>query len=271
MMPLPETPLGRLRWAVADTRTLTGRALAHWARRPGDVAVALLFPVVVVLLMGYLFGGQMEVPGGGGYRAFIVPGMFAMTMLFGVETTFAEIAGDKARGVTDRFRAMPTAPSAVIAGRGVADLLHSVAALVVMACCGLAIGWRAGDGAGRALAGFGLLLLLRFALIWTGVYLGLGAKGPESVATVQMLVWPIGFLSSAMVAPATMPDWLGVIAEWNPMSATVTACRELFGDPAPAGGSWAGRHSVLLAVAWPLLITAVFFPLAARRFRAMAR
>ncbi|RKS69106.1 ABC transporter DrrB family efflux protein [Actinomadura pelletieri DSM 43383] len=255
-----------LRWAVADGRTLTGRALAHWARRPGEVAVALLFPVMVVLMMGYLFGGQMDVPGGGDYREFIIPGMFALTMVFGVETTFAAVAGDAAKGVTDRFRSMPMSSSAVVVGRAVADMLHSVAGLAVMAVCGVLIGWRVHDGAGRALAAFGLLLLLRFSLVWVGVFLGLLAKGPESVAVVQTLVWPIGFLSSALVAPSTMPDWLGVIAEWNPMSATVTACRDLFGGGA-TGGSWAVRHSVLMAVVWPVAITAVFAPLAAHRYR----
>lgn len=260
-----------LRWAVADGRTLTGRALAHWARRPGEVAVALLFPVMVVLMMGYLFGGQMDVPGGGSYREFIVPGMFALTMAFGVETTFAAVAGDAAKGVTDRFRAMPMAPSAVVVGRAAADMLHSVAALAVMAVCGVLIGWRVHGGVAGALAGFGLLLLLRFSLVWMGIYLGLTAKGPESVAAVQILVWPIGFLSSALIAPSTMPGWLGAVAEWNPMSATVTACRELFGDPGPAGASWAAQHSVLMAVVWPLVIAAVFIPLSVRRYRAMGR
>ncbi|RFS82622.1 ABC transporter permease [Actinomadura spongiicola] len=255
-----------LRWAVADGRTLTGRALAHWARKPGEVAVALLFPVMVVLMMGYLFGGQMDVPGGGAYREFLIPGMFALTMVFGVETTFAAVASDAAKGVTDRFRSMPMSSSAVVVGRAVADMLHSVAGLAVMAACGVLIGWRVHDGAGRALAAFGLLLLLRFSLVWLGIFLGLLAKGPESVAVVQTLVWPIGFLSSALVAPSTMPDWLGAIAEWNPMSATVTACRELFGDGV-TGGSWAAEHSVLMAVVWPLLITAVFAPLAAHRYR----
>ncbi|MFC4051704.1 ABC transporter permease [Actinomadura syzygii] len=259
-----------LRWAVADGRTLTVRALAHWARRPGDVAVALLFPVMVVLMMGYLFGGQMDVPGGGSYREFIVPGMFALTMAFGVETTFAAVASDAAKGVTDRFRAMPMSPSAVVTGRAAADMLHSAVGLAVMAVCGVLIGWRVHDGAARALAGLGLLLLLRFALVWLGVYLGLLAKGPESVAVVQILVWPIGFLSSALVAPSTMPGWLGAIAEWNPMSATVTACRELFGAPV-TDGSWAAEHSVLMAVVWPLAIAAVFAPLSVRRYRSLGR
>ncbi|WP_344907632.1 ABC transporter permease [Actinomadura meridiana] len=259
-----------LRWAVADGRTLTGRALAHWARKPGEMAVALLFPVMVVLMMGYLFGGQMEVPGGGDYREFLVPGMFALTMVFGVETTFAAVATDAAKGVTDRFRAMPMSASAVVVGRAVADMLHSVVVLAVMAVCGVLIGWGVHDGAGPAAAAFGLLLLLRFSLVWLGVYLGLVAKGPESVAVVQVLVWPVGFLSSAMAAPSTMPGWLGAIAEWNPMSATVTACRDLFGD-GPTGGSWAAQHGVLMAVVWPLLIAAVFAPLSIRRYRALGR
>ncbi|MFI0407372.1 ABC transporter permease [Actinomadura sp. 3N508] len=259
-----------LRWAVADARVLTARALAHWARRPGEVAMALLFPVMVVLMMGYLFGGQMDVPGGGNYREFIVPGMFALTMAFGVETTFTAIASDAAKGVADRFRAMPMSSSAVVVGRATADMLHSVVALAVMAVCGVLIGWRVHDGAAKALAGLGLLLLLRFSLIWLGIYLGLMAKGPESVAAVQVLVWPIGFLSSALIAPSTMPGWLGAIAEWNPMSATVTACRELFGDPV-SGGSWAAQHSVLMAVVWPLVIAAVFIPLSVRRYRALGR
>ncbi|WP_424923735.1 ABC transporter permease [Actinomadura darangshiensis] len=259
-----------MRWAVADGRTLTGRALAHWARQPGEVVLGLLFPVMVVLMMGYLFGGQMDVPGGGNYRAFIVPGMFALTMAFGVETTFAAVASDAAKGVTDRFRSMAMSPSAVVVGRATADMLHSVVALAVMAACGVLIGWRVHDGAGKALAGLGLLLLLRFSLVWLGVYLGLIAKGPESVMAIQVLVWPIGFLSSAMVAPSTMPGWLGAVAEWNPMSATVTACRELFGAPV-TGGSWAAQHSVLMAVVWPLVIAAVFVPLSVRRYRALGR
>ncbi|POM26574.1 Daunorubicin/doxorubicin resistance ABC transporter permease protein DrrB [Actinomadura rubteroloni] len=253
------------RTAAADTWTITLRSLAHWARQPGPVAVALLFPVMVALMMGYLFGGQMDVPGGGGYREFIMPGMFAMTMLFGVETTFAAVASDRARGVTDRFRAMPVAPSAPVAGRAVADMLHGAVALAVMIGCGLLVGWRWHDGAGRALAGLGLLLLLRFALVWTGVYLGLVASGPEAVVVAQVLVWPVGFLSSALIAPETMPGWLGAIAEWNPLSATVTACRDLFGDTAPSGG-WAADHALALAVVWPLLISGVFAVLSVRRY-----
>ncbi|MQY09396.1 ABC transporter permease [Actinomadura macrotermitis] len=267
----PMTAAGRLRWAVRDGRTLTGRGVAHWARKPDQIILGLLFPVLVVLMMGYLFGGQMQVPGGGDYREFIIPGMFAMTMLFGIESTFAAVAEDVAKGVTDRFRAMPIAPSAVVVGRAVTDMIQATAGLAVMVVCGLLMGWRWHDGLPRALAAFGLLLLIRLALTWAGVYLGLIAKGPESVMTVQILVWPISFLSSALVAPSTMPGWLGAIAEWNPLSATVTACRDLFGDPAAAGGSWAAQHSLLLAFLWPLLLMAIFFPLSVHRYATRER
>ena len=213
---VPRTPLDRLRWAVIDGWTITRRALAHWVRQPAPVIVGLLFPVLMVLMFGYLFGGAMSVPGGGDYREFLMPGMFTMTMMFGVEATMIAVNTDAARGVTDRFRSMPMAPSAVVAGRSIADMINSLLGLVVMVGCGLVVGWRWHEGTGAALLAVGLLLLLRFSLLWVGIYLGLLVRSPEVVAGVQILVWPVSFLSSALVAPATMPGWLGTIATWNP-------------------------------------------------------
>jgi ABC transporter DrrB family efflux protein len=266
---VPRGAIGKVQWAVVDAGTITRRDLAHWARQPGPVVVGLLFPVLVVLMFGYLFGGGMVVPGGA-YREFLLPGMFALTMVFGLENTVVSVSTDAARGVTDRFRSMPMAQSAVVAGRGAADLLNSVLGLAVLLACGLAVGWRPHLGAGRALVAVGLLVLLRFALLWLGVYLGLVVSGPEAVVAVQILVWPLGFLSNGFVDPATMPRWLGTLAEWNPLSATISATRELFGNPGWGGDSWAAQHAPLLAVCWPLLITAVFFPLAVRRFRRLS-
>ncbi|MFC7384473.1 ABC transporter permease [Sphaerisporangium rhizosphaerae] len=267
----PRTAAARLRWALADGWTITHRDLAHRARRPGQVVVELLFPVMIVLMFAYLFGGGMAIPGGGDYREFLMPGMFAMTMVFGVEATFTAVSADAAKGVTDRFRSMPMAPSAVVTGRCAADMLNSALGLAVMIACGLAVGWRWHHGLGPALAAVGLLLLLRFALLWTGVYLGLAIRNPEAVMAVQILVWPLGFLSNTFASPATMPGWLGAVVEWNPMSATVAATRELFGNPGWGGGSWAAQQAPLLALAWPLLLIAVFFPLSVRRYRTLDR
>ncbi|PZG52253.1 multidrug ABC transporter permease [Spongiactinospora gelatinilytica] len=263
--------LGRLGWAVADTWTITRRDLTHWVNQPAQIVIGLLFPVMIVLMFGYLFGGAVALPGGGDYREFLMPGMFAMTMLFGIETTFAAVAGDAAKGVTDRFRSIPMSGSAVVAGRSVADLLNSVLGLAVMVVCGLAVGWRFHEGAGRAAAAFALLLLLRFAMLWVGIWLGLVVGRPEMLAAIQILVWPLTFVSNTFVPPETMPAWLAAVAQWNPLSATVAAIRDLFGNPGPAGASFAAEHAVALALAWPLALIAVFAPLATRRYRDLNR
>jgi ABC transporter DrrB family efflux protein len=244
---------------------MTRRDLAHWVRQPAPVVVGLLFPILLVLMFGYLLGGAIGVPGGGDYREFLLPGMFVMTMGFGVEGTMLAVTTDASRGVTDRFRSIPMAPSAVVVGRCGADMLNSALVLVVMAACGLAVGWRPHGGLGATLAAFGLLLLLRFAFLWVGIFLGLALADPGAVTLVQVLVWPISFLSNIFVSPDTMPSWLGAIANWNPLSVTATATRELYGSPGAAAG-WLGA-----AVIWPLLLVAVFFPLSVRAFRRLSR
>lgn len=264
-------PRARLRWAVADGVTLTGRYLSHLRRQPELVANAVGFPILMLLIFVYLFGGMMAVPGGGDYRAALLPGLFTLTMLFGVSSTMVAVVTDAQRGITDRFRSMPMSAASVLLGRAAADMLISVLALGVLLVAGLAVGWRAGDGVGRALAAVGLLLLLRFALLWVGIYLGLLVRGPGAVGVVQTLEFPIGFLSGLFVAPASMPPVVAAVAEWNPLSATAAAARELFGNPGWGGDSWAAQHPVAAAVAWPLLILAVFVPLSVRRYREMSR
>ncbi|MEU3838545.1 ABC transporter permease [Streptomyces sp. NPDC028635] len=264
---LPRGPLARLRWALADGWTLTLRGLQHWARQPSTLIGSLMFPVLMVLMFGYFFGGAMQVPGGGSYREFLLPGMFVMTMVFGMGETVTAVAADHNRGVTSRFRTMPMAPSAVLVGRCVTDLLNSALALAVLFGVGLAVGWEAHGTAAETLSAAGLLLLLRFALTWVGIYVGLLMKGPEGITLVQTLEFPVGFLTSAFVAPATMPGWLGTLAEWNPLSSTVAATRHLFGNPGWGGESWIAQHATLMAVLWPALLFAVFFPLSVRRFR----
>ena len=221
-------------------------------------------------MFAYLFGGALQVPGGGSYREFLMPGMFVMTMVFGISLTTIAVAEDLERGVTDRLRSMPVSPLAPLAARAVADMLFALVTLGVLLLTGLAIGWRAHGGVGATLAAVGLILLLRFALIWVGIFLGLVTRGQTAVVAVQTLEFPLGFLSNAFVAPSTMPAWLGAVAAWNPLSATVGATRELFGNPGWGGDSWAAQHYQLLAVLWPLVLVAVFLPLSVARYRRLA-
>ncbi|MBT2541041.1 ABC transporter permease [Streptomyces sp. ISL-44] len=263
-------------WAVSDSWTMTRRELAHWARQPVQVVVGLVFPVMLLLMFGFLVGGGRGIDGE--YVDFLVPGMLALTMAFGLESTMTAVTRDLEKGVIDRFRSMPMYSSAVLVGRSVADMIQSAVGLVVLAGVGLLLGWRWHGSAAAVLAAFALLLLLRFAMLWIGIHLGMVAGRPEMVQAVQILVWPVGFLSNAFATPESMPGWLGAVVEWNPMSATATAVRDLFGSPAAASAStatssssWAFEHAGLLAVLWPLLLLAVFFPLAVSRFRGLSK
>ncbi|MET8779368.1 ABC transporter permease [Nocardia sp. NPDC004654] len=272
------TPSGKpsrlraLGWVLSDAGTIARRDLAHWRRKPGAVVTnALVFPIMIVLMFGYLLGGAMTVPGGGSYREFLLPGMFAMTMVFGIGATMVAVGSDAARGITDRFRSMPVSSSAVVLGRACADMLESTVALAVLLGCGLAIGWHPRNGLADAAAAVGLLLLLRFAFLWIGVYLGLLCYGnPEAVTAVRTLEFPIGFLANPFVAIATMPAWLGAIAAWNPLSSTTTAARELFGNPTGNDHTWIAEHAILMAVVWPLVLIAIFLPLSVHRFRRLS-
>ncbi|MGW0874054.1 ABC transporter permease [Streptomyces sp. NPDC002740] len=250
-------------YALTDSWTMTRRELAHWARQPGRLVVGLVFPVMLLLMFGYLVGGGRGV--NGDYLDYLMPGMLALTMAFGLEGTMLAVTQDLNKGVIDRFRAMPMADGAVLVGRSTADMLQSAVGLAVLIVVGLALGWRPQGGPGAFLAAVALLLLFRFAMLWIGIHLALVAGKPEMVQAVQILVWPVGFLSNALAAPASMPGWLGTAVEWNPMSRTATAVRDLF------GGLGADADHIWAATAWPLALLAVFFPLAVRKFARMSR
>ncbi|CAM3365246.1 ABC transporter permease [Kibdelosporangium persicum] len=270
-VPIPRTPAARLRWAVHDGLTVTRRDLTHWIRSPEEIFGGLMFPVLSVLLFGYVFGSAMVVPGGGDYREFLLPGLFGMTMVFGLVITASAVVTDTSRGVTDRFRSMPMASSAVVAGRSIADMARAALDLAALIVCGLAVGWSPHGSFGATMAAIGLLLLLRFALIWVGIYVGLLLRTPESATALFPLILPFAMIANTFVAPGLMPTWLGYASEWNPMSATVAATRELFGNPGIGGETWAAHHPMLMAIVWPVVLILVFFPLSVRRFQTMSR
>ncbi|MFC9115075.1 ABC transporter permease [Streptomyces sp. NPDC052492] len=242
---------------------MTRRELARWGRQPVAVVVNLVFPVMLLLMFGYLVGGGRGVSGD--YLDFLVPGMLALTMAFGLEGTMIAVTQDMNKGVLDRFRSMPMADGAVLVGRSAADMLQSALGLVVLFGVAAALGWRAHGGPAAFLGAVGLLLLFRFAMLWIGIHLALVAGRPEMVQAVQILVWPVGFLSNAFATPGSMPGWLATVVGWNPLSHTATAVRDLFGGPGGEPGH------VGAAIAWPLALLAVFFPLAVRRFARLSR
>lgn len=269
---IPSTQLERIRWTARDSWVVAHRDLSHWAHQPGQIVAGLLFPVVFIVLFGFVFGSGMIAPVGGEYIDFLMPGLFAQTMAFGIGETMVAVNTDFDKGITDRFRSMPMAPSAVVIGRNTADMLNSVSGLVIMILCGLAVGWSWSGSFGEVLLAVGLLLLLRFAFLWIGIYLGLWVKTPEAAGAVWGLLFPVTMLTNAFVDPELMPSWLGTISAWNPISSTVSATRELFGNPGgSADGSWITENAMMMAVVWPLLIVVVTLPLAVRRYQRLSR
>ncbi|MFI1367668.1 ABC transporter permease [Streptomyces griseochromogenes] len=252
-----------VQYVLTDSWTMTRRELARWARQPGQVLVALVFPVMLLLMFGYLIGGGRGVAGD--YVDYLVPGMLALTMAFGLEGTMLNVTQDLTKGVIDRFRSLPMADGAVLVGRSAADMLQSAAGLALMTGVAYALGWRAHAGPGAFLGAVGLLLLLRFAMLWVGIHLALIAGRPEMVQAVQILIWPVGFLSNALATPDAMPGWLGTAVQWNPLSRTATAVRDLL------GGQGGEQGHVWAAVAWPLGLLAVFLPLAVGKFARLGR
>lgn len=268
----PAVPLARLRWALADAWVMTKRNMAHVVRSPEEIVIYFSLPIMFVLVFGYVFGSAMAVPGDGNYREFLLPGVFVMTMLYGLGATATGVALDVSRGVVDRFRSMPIARSALVAGRSGADLIRALLEMSTLVLCGLLVGWQWRNGIGDALLAVALIVLLRAALTWVGIYLGLVVGNPDTVAVIVFSVtFPLTAVSNAFVAPELMPGWLGTISAWNPLSATVGAARELFGNPGPLGESWVAEHSVAMAAIWPLVLLAVFVPASIRRYQRLSR
>ncbi|WP_100445062.1 ABC transporter permease [Glycomyces xiaoerkulensis] len=269
-----ETLGSRLKWTIHDYRAIVGQEFAHIFRQPANFAWQLGFPIVMVLLFVYVFGSAMDVTGAGAgvdYVSFAMPGMFAMTMAFGFTNTAWAVAEMKEKGFIDRVRSMPMASSAVVVGRNIADTIHAAVDLSILALIALVIGWRSDGSLLETLAAFGLLLWLRFALIWVGVWLGLLVKNVEQAGNLFAVAFPFAMVSSVFTPPDLMPNWLGTIAVWNPVSATATAIRDLYGNPLPVGDAWPETHAIAAALIGPIVITVIFLPLAVRRFRGLGR
>ncbi|MDK3258715.1 ABC transporter permease [Blastococcus capsensis] len=259
--------------AVEDGLTITRRNLVKVRRVPELIVFATLSPIMFVLLFRYVFGSAIPIEGIS-YAEFLLPGIFAQTIVFGSTITGASLAEDLQKGLIDRFRSLPMASSAVLVGRTVADLALNALSIVVMGVTGLVVGWRIRSSIGEALAGFALLLLLAYAMSWLMATVGLLVRAPEVVQQASFIViFPLTFIANTFVPTNNFPAVLRWIADWNPVSAVVQAARELFGNTAPvleASDVWSLQHPVLYTLLWSGVLLAVFIPLSVRIYRRTA-
>jgi ABC-2 type transport system permease protein len=259
---LTERP-SRVRGVVTDTLAVTGRNLRMYLRNPQLLVFSTIQPVIFVLLFRYVFGGAIRVPGVP-YVDFLMPGIFAQTVVFGAMGTAIGLATDMQAGLVERFRSLPMARSAVLTGRTLADLVRNVFVITLMVAVGFAVGWRPEMGDGEVISGMLLMLLFGYAMSWVFAVVGLAVGDPEAAQAASFPVLaPLVFASSAFVPVASMPEWLQGFAEHQPVSVVTTAVRDL-----TLGGSSSG--DVLAAIAWCVVIVAVAAPLAVRFYRRAA-
>jgi ABC-2 type transport system permease protein/oleandomycin transport system permease protein len=250
----------RLYWLVSDIAAVTQRNLIALTRVPEMLMFSSIQPIMFVLLFRFVFGGAIQVPG---YRYvdYMMPGIFVQTVAFGALSTGIGLAEDLGKGVIERFRSLPMARSAVMAGRTTADLCRNIFVVLLMTVVGVGVGFRSGTGFFSFMAGVLLLLFFAYALSWGSAVIGLAARNAETASAMAFpILFPLTFASSAFAPVQSMPGWMQAFARNQPVSVVIDACRELMvGGPVP-GSAWK-------ALAWTVGLLAVFVPLAVRKYR----
>jgi ABC-2 type transport system permease protein len=263
-IPTADPAAGRL-WMFRDSWTEATRHLKALPRNPELLVFAALQPVLFVVLFVYVFGGSIAVPGYERYEQYVVPGIFAQTVLFGSIYTGLGIAEDLSKGFVDRLRSLPMFSSAVLVGRTMSDVVRNALSFAVMLAVAFVVGFRFEGSLGGALGATVLLFAFAYAFSWIQAYTGLVAGSAEAVNSIAFLwMFFATFVSSAFVAPEKMPSWLEPIAANNPITIVTDASRALYNGRDPGSDLW-------IALAWAVGITVVFATLSARRYRSATR
>jgi ABC-2 type transport system permease protein/oleandomycin transport system permease protein len=252
-----------MRRLVTDTMVITERNLVRLTRAPDLVTAFTIQPVMFLLLFVYVFGGAIVTPGYD-YVDFLLPGIIVQNIAFGGFVTALGLNEDLKKGLIDRFRSLPMARAAVLAGRTLSDVFTNTVSVTVLLVTGLAIGFSFDASPIEIVTGFVLLLFFGYAFSWVFALLGIMVSSPEAANSLGFLVvFPLTFISSAFVPVASMPAGLQWFAEINPFTVVVDAMRALW-IGAPAG------NYVWGAFAWSAVILAIFAPLAVARYRRAA-
>jgi ABC-2 type transport system permease protein len=255
---------------ISDVWSLTRRNLIHISREPMQLSDVTIQPVLFTLLFIFVFGSGIPIPGGT-YKDFALAGLLMLNLTTSVMGTAVGLSTDLHEGVIDRFRTLPMWRSAVLVGRSFADLMTAAVCVTIVALTGLAVGWRPGNVSYPSIvAAFLLALFFSYAMGWVAACVGLNSKGPESAASFGFIVlFPLAFISNALVPTAHMPGWLQAIADWNPVSAVTAGARHLLGNPNPSASvsAWPIQHPVEASLIWCVAILVVAIPLAAHFFR----
>jgi len=259
----PVAPVHHKHFAIADALTVTWRNLIGMKRQPQVLVFSTIQPIVFVLMFRYVFGGAIRIPGVDHYVDYLMPGVFAQTVVFGSIQTGVGLAEDLHTGLIERFQSLPMARSAVLAGRTLADLVRNVFVIVLMVIIGFAVGWRVHTPVLSTIAGLAIMLLFSHALSWVFAIVGLKAVNAEAAQAASFpILAPLVFASTAFVSAETMPGPLKCFAEHQPVSITIDAVRSL-----TYGGMFSDPGKVLAAIVWSVAIIAIAAPIAVSIYR----
>ncbi|MGW7367523.1 ABC transporter permease [Streptomyces sp. NPDC054841] len=256
---------------LVESFAVAGRRLRRLRRAPGRLIGIVMNPLVSLVVLGYLFQGSLSISGQGSYQEYIFAGVAAQVGLAGIGPTAVAIAMDLRGGLVDRFRSLPISRSAVLIGHTLGDLIVGMIGLAVVTGFGLLFGWRPHGGALSVLAGFAVLAVFMYTMLWVGVMLGMFSRNLETINVVAGLATVLfTFLSNTFQSVDRLPGWLRPVAEWNPVSAVVTALRRLWGNPVATGGGFPGEHASLAIVVSLGVVFVVTVLLSLRRYRTAA-
>lgn len=244
---------------LSQTFSLAWRALKTMQRNPEQLFDVIVQPLLFTAMFAYIFGGAIS-GSVAEYLPLLIPGILAQTSLTACMATGVKLREDMDRGVFDRFKSLPIARTAPIAGPMVADLVRYVIAATLTFLTGVLMGYRPGGGIGGVTGAIVLVVIAGWSLAWIFAWLGTVARSATSVQGISMMImFPLTFLSNAFVTVDTLPGWLQTFVAINPVSHIVTAVRDLAND-----------GTVGAEVGWALLacavVIAVFAPLAVRRY-----
>jgi ABC transporter DrrB family efflux protein len=248
------------RLALRDIGGIARRNLLRIVRTPQLLVVSIAQPTIILLLLRYVLGGAIRLPGLD-YVNFVVPAIFIEAVLIGGMTTALALAQDLEAGIIDRFRSLPMARSAFLAGRTLADLSRNVLALGFIIGLGALVGFRFHDSLGACLAGIALIIGFGYSFTWVYATVGLAVRDPQTAQMAALLpMFILFFASSAVVPVSTMPGWLQPFARNQPASVVINTVRELFeGGPV--------SHDLWLSVMWCAGLFVVFLVVALNLYR----
>ena len=246
--------------AFRHTMSIARRNLLHIRSDPEQIVGMTIQPLMFLVLFVFVFGGAIA-GSSQEYLQFALPGILVQGIAFTGFPTALGLNNDFQKGLIDRFRSLPISRSAVVAGRITADAVRVVWGVLIIDLFGMIIGFRFTGGFAGAVASVLFVSLFGIVMCWPMAYIGIAARAPETVNTLAFLIiLPFTFASSVFAPPETMPGWLQTFVNVNPITKVVDATRGLMLGGPVAKPLWQ-------AMLWLIAITAVFAPLAVRRYR----